>query len=147
MKNFFKKLIEMLFLFHKFSFQTKLSKDEISKRVGLFISGNSTDYYGWVKENGFYVAKRAFKSLIILHIANSFATVAWAKITVEEETTTVSVLLSMNIIVWIIALLMVFAILISQIVWYPVFLLIMYFAFFRPAKRLKEKLESLLTEN
>ena len=126
MKRFFKKLIEMIFLFHKFSFQTKLSKEEISKRVGLFISGNSTDYYGWVKENGFYVAKRASKSLIILHIAMSFAPVASAKITIEEDITTVSVLLRMHIVVWIIVLLIFFVILISYIVWSPVFLLIIH---------------------
>lgn len=144
MKKIFRKISEMIFLFHKFSFQTKLPKNKISERAGLFMSGD--DYYGSLRENGFYIGKRPYKSFIIGHARNSFAPVFIGKITDESDVVTVSVIIRMSILVWIITLMLSVVFLIS-IVFYPLFLLVMYFAFFRPAKKMKEELVALLCEN
>ena len=144
MKKILKTVLEILFLFHRFRLQTKLTKEEILKRVERFVIESKSDYDGWGK------IEEPFKSFMLFGgFRNSFAPVAVAKIVEANGVTTVSCLLRMNIIIQIlmvpIYLSMFFYVFMAPVS--LIFLVLLHCAFFHPAKRLKKALINILTEN
>ncbi len=140
------KHIQRLFLFEKFEIQTKLSKQEILKRIKSFADPEYTDYYGSVSEDGFFVAEKNRKHFAGGHTQNSFAPVAKAKIEEKDGISTVSVVLRMNILV-LILFAPIYFISLMLVLPFPIMLIAVYFAFVKPAKRLKEALENLLLKD
>ena len=139
------KHIQRLLLFENFETQTKLSKQEILKRVKSFADAEYTDYCGSISEEGFFIAEKNRKTFAGGHTQNSFAPIAKAKINEKDGLCTVSIVLRMNILV-LILFAPIYFISLLLIVPFPIILIVLHFAFVKPAKRLKESLENLLSE-
>lgn len=139
------KHIQRLLLFEKFEIKTKLSKKEILKKIESFAAPEYTDYYGSVSESGFFIAEKNRKHFAGGHTQNSFAPIARAKIDEKDGISSVSVVLRMNILV-LILFVPIYLISLLLIVPFPIMLIVLYFAFIKPAKRLRETLEDLLLE-
>lgn len=139
------KIIQHLLLFEKFEIQTKLSKKEILKKINSFAQLEYTDYYGSVSENGFFLAEKNIKHFAGGHTKNSFAPIAKASIEEKDGCSTISGVLRMNILV-LILFVPIYLVSLLFIVPFPIMLIILRVAFFRPVKRLKEELENLLLE-
>lgn len=141
------KLLQHLLLFEKFEIQTKLPKREILRRMESLMDPDYSDYGGSVSEGGFWIYEKNQKTYAGGRSHNSFAPVATAAITEGGEggLTVISGVLRMNLLVqivfvpiYLISLLFIFPFLIE--------LLILHFAFWKPAKGLKEHLEYVLQE-
>ena len=139
------KIIQHLLLFEKVEIQTKMSKKEILKKINSFADPQYTDYYGSVSENGFFIAEKNRKHFIVGHTQNSFAPVAKASIEEKDGFSSVSVVLRMNILV-LILFAPIYFISLLLIVPFPIILVVLHFAFFKPSKRLREALEDILLE-
>lgn len=150
MKKILKNVLEILFLFHRFRLQTKLTREEILKRAERFVIENEEDYKGHNKKDGFTIVKRYYKSFIFGYCRNSFAPVAVAKIEEANGVTDVSCTLRMSMAVQIpfvpVYLSLFFCVFVKP-VFALVFLALFHCAFFHPAIRLKKALIALLTEN
>ena len=138
------KILQRLFLFEKYDMTTRLSKKEILKKIDSFADPEYTDYYGSISENGFFIAEKNRKHYAGGHSQNSFAPVANASITEGDGMTTVSIMIMMNPLV-LIFFAPIYIISLLTVVLFPLMLIFLYFAFVRPAKRLREALENLLT--
>ncbi len=139
------KHIQHLLLFEKLEIQTKLSKKEILKKIESFADPDYTDYYGSVSDDGFFIAEKNRKHFVGGHAQNSFAPIARAKIDEREGISSVSVVIRMNILV-LILFVPIYLISLLLIVPFPIMLVVLYFSFIKPAKRLKETLENLLLD-
>lgn len=137
------KFIQRLFLFEKFEIKTKLSGHEILERIKSFTDSEYTDYYGSVSGDGFFIAEKNTKHFTGGHTSNSFAPIAKARIYEKDGISTVSVILRMNILV-LIMFAPIYLISLLMIAPFPIVLVILYFSFVKPSKRLKESLEDLL---
>ncbi len=104
------------------------------------------DYYGSASECGFFVGEKNRKHFLGGHYQNSFAPVAKAKMVEKEDVTTVSMIIRMNLLV-LILFVPIYIISLITIVLSPAVLLLLYFAFVRPAERLKQTIENLLIQN
>lgn len=140
------KLLQKLLLFEKCEIQSKLSKRQILNRIKSFADTEYSDYYGGVSECGFFIGEKNAKHFAGGHSKNSFAPVAKAKINEEDGITTVSMVIRMNLFVLILFAPVYFASLITVIL-YPFVLILLRFAFVKPAERLKQAIEDLLIEN
>lgn len=138
------KHIQHLLLFEKIEIQTNLSKKEILKKVESFADPDYTEYYGSVSDNGFFIAEKNRKAFAGGHTLNCFAPIAWAKIDEQNGISSVSVVLRMHILV-LLFFAPIYLISLLLIVPFPIILVILYFSFIKPAKRLKEALENLLS--
>ena len=141
-----KKFIQRLFLFHKYSIQTNLSKQQILDRVKSFTNDKYTDYYGSASECGFFIGEKNIKHSSFIHTRNSFAPVAKGTIVENGEVTTVSITTRMHILVLILFAPFYFISLLT-VVLFPFMLLLLHFTFVRPQKRLEEEIENLLTDD
>lgn len=139
------KFVQRLLLFEKCEIQTKLSKKEILQRIDSFADPRYTDYYGKVSDEGFYITEKNIKTFAGGHSQNSFAPVAKAKITEKEGIATVSMVIRMNLLV-LILFAPIYVISLLTVVLFPFMLLLLYFFFVKPAKRLKTSIEDLLVE-
>ena len=141
------KFFQRLLLFEKCEIKTKLSKKEILKKIKSFADSKyNSDYYGRIYENGFVIAERYIKQYAVGHSRNSFAPVAKAKIAESDNITTVSMVIRMNFLVQI-GFAPIWFISMFTIVLLPFMLILLHFAFIKPAKRLKEEIENLLRED
>ena len=140
------KFFQRLFLFEKCEIQTKFSKQQVLNRVTSFINYEHMDYYGSVWEDGFFIGEKNRKHITGGHTQNSFAPVAKAKIIEENGVTTVSMVLRMHLLVLILFIPIYIALLLT-IVLSPFVWILLYFAFVKPAKKLKLSIENLLVEN
>lgn len=138
-----KKFLQRLLLFNKYDIQTKLSKQQILDRVKSFVDDIYTDYYGSISESGFFVGEKAIKHSAFVHTNNSFAPIAKGTIVENDEVTTVTITTRMHLLtlipffpIYVISLLTVFL--------FPFVLLLLYFAFLKPQKRLEQEIENLL---
>lgn len=122
-----------------------MPKREILKKIRDF-ADSEPDYDGNVSENGFSIAEHPIRSIPGGRIHNSFAPVAKAQITEAEGTTTVSIVFRMHILVLILFAPIYFISLLT-LVTFPFMWLLMYVAFVRPVKRLKDYLTDLLTND
>ena len=138
-----KKIVQHLCLFEKFEIQTKLSRKEILKKIDSFADPEYTDYYGSVSENGFFIAEKNRKHFAFARTQNSFAPIAKATIEEKEGYSTISGVLRMNALA-LILFAPIYLISLLLIVPFPIMLIILRVAFFKPAKRLREALEDLL---
>ena len=138
--------LQKLLLFEEFEFQTKLPKKIILKKIASFADPRYTDYFGKVSDDGFFIVQKNLKSSTGGHIDNSFAPVAKAKITENDGVSTVSMVIRMNTIVSILFAPFYLAAMLS-VVLFPFVLILLYFAFMKPAKELKEAIVSLLIED
>lgn len=129
--------------FQKFELQTKLSKQDILRKVHDFADPEYTDYYGYVSDNGFIIAEKCSKHFSFGRSNNSFAPVLTAKITEKDGLSTVQGILRMRILTLLIFI-PIYILSILTIVLFPFDYLLMYFAFVRPANKLKQELEFLL---
>ena len=134
-----------MLLFEKFEIQTSLSKKEILKKVKSFADPKYTDYYGSISENGFFIGEKNIKYYTGGHSTNSFAPIAKAEINEKEGISSVSVVIRMNILV-LVLFVPIYLVSLFLIIPFPIVLAILYFAFIKPAKRLKTILEELLLE-
>ena len=140
------KFFQRLFLFEKCEIKTKLSKQEILNRVTSFVDYEHTDYYGSVSECGFFIGEKYRKHFTGGHTQNSFAPVAKAKITEENGITSVSIVLRMHLMVMILFIPF-YVVSLLTIVMFPLVWILLYFAFIKPTKKLKEQIENLLLES
>ena len=140
------KFFQRLFLFEKCEIQTKLSKQQVLNRIKSFADPHYTDYYGRISENGFFVAEKPIKHHSFLRTHNSFAPVARGKVTEKDGVTTVSMVLRMHLLVWILFI-PVYIVSFLSVFLFPLFWIVLYFAFVKPSKRLKQSIEGLLIEN
>ena len=136
------KILQKLFLFEKFEIQTKLSKQEILKRIDSISDPEYGDYYAGVLENGFIIAEQNIKYFGGGRSQNSFAPVAKATMIEKDGMTVISVTLRMNLLVHALFL-PIYILLLLAIFTIPIIYIIMHFAFFKPAKRLKTAMENL----
>ncbi len=141
-----KKFFQSFLPFQKFEIQTKLPKREILYRVDDFADPEYTDYYGHITDNGFVIAEKCMKHLTFGHSHNSFAPVATAKITEKDGISSVKGVLRMRIFCLFIFI-PIYLMSLITLVLFPFMYLLMYFAFVRPANKLKKELESLLSED
>ena len=137
------KFFQRLFLFERCEFKTRLSKKEVLKKIASFADPEYTDYYGNVWDDGFFIAEKNRKTFVFGHSQNSFAPVAKAKITENGGVTTVSMVLRMNLLV-LILFVPLYVISFLTVVLFPLLLILLRFAFIKPANRLKEAVEELL---
>jgi len=140
------KVIQRLFLFNKYSIQTKLSKQQILDRVKSFVDDKYTDYYGSISEYGFFIGEKPIKHSEFIHTKNSFAPVAKGTIIERSEVTTVSVITRMHLLA-LILFAPLYIISLFTVVLFPFMLLLLHFAFVRPQKRLEQEIENLLMDN
>jgi hypothetical protein len=137
------KIFQNLFLFEKFEIQTKLSKQEVLKKIDFFLTHEYTDYYGRISDNDFFIAGKNRKHYTGGFSRNSFAPIAKATVTQKEDITVISGVLRMNLLVLIIFI-PIYLLSLLLIFPFPFMLVILHFCFFKPAKRLKEALEVFL---
>ena len=139
------KFLQKLFLFEKFTVQTKLSKQRIQSRVESFIEAECHDYYGKATKRGFFIGEKFIKHRTFVRINNSFAPVARARILEADGTTTVSVVMRMHLFAIVFAPIYLASLL--TVLLFPFVSLLLRFAFFNPKKRLKQSLEALLIDD
>lgn len=137
------KFLQRLFLFEKYEIETRLSKKEILKKIDSFADPEYTDYCGSISEEGFFIAEKIRKSFTGGRSQNPFAPVANAKITEMDGMTTVSLVIRMNLLT-LILFAPIYLMSLITVILFPFMLLLTHFAFFKPAKRLKEALENLI---
>lgn len=137
------KILQSLLLFEKCEIKTKLPKKEILKKIDSFADPGHTDYYGSVSEDGFLITEKNMKHFPGGHSQNSFAPVAKVKIAESDGMTTVSMVIRMNLLVCILFY-PIYIIFLLTVVLFPFIFILLYFAFVKPAKRLKEAIENLL---
>lgn len=145
------KFFQRLFLFEKIEIQTKLSRAEVLDRIDSFCRIDSyngytdSDYYGSVSYDGFFVAEKNRKFNGAGYTHNSFAPVMSAKVDERDGMTVISGVLRMNTIT-LIPFSVLYLLFLLTVVLFPILHIILHFAYFRPAKRLKEKIEEILTQ-
>ena len=139
------KQLQHLLLFEAFNIRTKLSGKDVLRKTASFADPEYTDYDGDVTENGFFIAEKTLKWGSGWCSQNSFAPVAIGKIEERDGMTSISVVLRMRLLVLIIFVPIYLSALLC-VVPFPFLYLLLRFAFFKPAKRLREALESLLWE-
>jgi len=137
------KFLQRLFLFEKCDIKTKLSKKEILQKIDSFADPEYTNYYGSISEDEFFIAEKNIKHFNGGHSHNSFAPVAKAKITESDGMTTVSMVIRMNLLA-LILFAPIYLVSLLTVVLFPFMLILLRFAFVKPAKRLKEKFEDIL---
>jgi hypothetical protein len=135
------KHLQRFFLFETCKIQTKLPKREILKRI-RDIPYFEPDYKVSTSENGFFVAEKPIKR----NSHNSFVPIAKATITEAEGISTVSVLFRMNLLVIVLFAPFYFLSLLTIVV-FPVLHLLIYISFLKPAKKLKNYLTEILTND
>ena len=140
------KFFQRLFLFEKCGIKTKLSKQQILTRVTSFLGCEHTDYYGSVSEYGFFIGEKNRKHFTGGRTQTSLAPVAKAKITEENGITSVSIVLRMHLMVMILFIPF-YVVSLLTIVMFPLVWILLYFAFIKPTKKLKEQIENLLLES
>lgn len=138
-KKFGNKFLRWLLLYEKFEIETKLSKEQIQKRIISFVHSESTYYYGNISENGFFIAEKSNKHFVVVSTRNSFVPVAKAKITEKDGISTISVVIRMHILVLVLFAPIYFASLLS-VVLFPFMRIFLYFTFLKPSKRLKKSI-------
>ena len=132
-------------MFEKFEVQTKLSKDEIQRRIRTFVEFGDDTHYGSLSEDGFVVAQKFYSNSGVVIARNSFAPVAQGRIVESNGITTVSVTLRMHLSV--LALFMPLYLLCMLLVApFPLMFALGYIGFLRPAKKLRAELEELMME-
>ena len=140
------KFFQRLFLFEECEIKTKLSKKQIVSRVKAFVDYEHTDYYGSVSEDGFFIGEKNRKHITGGHTQNSFAPVAKAKIIEENGITSVSIVLRMHLLAMILFAPF-YIVSLLTVVMFPFVWILLYFAFLKPTKKLKQQIENLLTES
>ena len=140
-----KKIFRRLLLFNKYEIQTKLSKQEIRRRIESFIESERRDYYGKATEIGFFVGLRFIRYHDFVRINNSFAPIAKGEITESGEVTTVSITTRMHLLT-LILFAPIYVITLLTVVLFPLVHLLLHFAFAAPQKRLEEEIENLLVD-
>ncbi len=145
MEKHMNKIIQRVFLFERFEFKTKLSKKQIQKRVEDLTNGTYSDRCGTVNGDKFTVVKKSANYFAGGHTRNSFAPVAKCTIIEDEDITTVNGILRMKL-----PVLMLFApiyfLSMLTVILFPLTYLVVHLAFVKPADKLREELENMLTE-
>lgn len=137
--------IQWFLLFNKLKILTKLPEKEISKRLNKFISINHGCYKGRVSSTDFYITEHNIKGSPGGHSHNSFAPTADGVLTKENGMTSVLVTLKMNPFVFVFFA-HVYYLSMLLILPFPIMYSIAYFGYIKPAKKLKNALEDLFTE-
>ena len=140
------KILGKLLLFEKHTFSTKLTKQQIQRRVEEFTDFEHKRYYGRVSKRGFFIGERFVRYSDFVRIRNSFAPVATARISENDDVTTVSLIIRMHLLVLILFTPIYVTSLLTIVLFPPVFLLL-HIAFFKPAMRLNQEIENLLLCN
>ncbi len=140
------KFFQRLLLFEKFEIQTKLSKQQILNKVKSFADPEYTDYYGSISECGFFIGEKYIKQSAFVRTRNSFAPVAKAKIIEKDGMSTVSIVIRMHLLP-LILFAPVYLMSLITVVLFPFAWLLLHFTFVKPAKKLKQEIENLLTES
>ena len=139
------KLLRRLFLFDVFSLKTKLPAETVLSRIASLADPEYSDYHGHLTSFGFVLAENSLKHSEGVTVHNSFTPVAVGRVNEENGMTTVSGIIRMNL-----AALIPFAIIyvcsLFSLVFFPVMHILLHFAFYKPARRMKKALERLLTE-
>jgi hypothetical protein len=154
------KILQKLLFIEKFEIKTKISKER-AKTILKMEAAKTGDYRTYFSENVFCVAEKTRKSLVFGSIHNSFAPVAVGKLSEQDGMTVISGLIRMRLLVclpwYLVCLFSVLAVIaavvglavgeVKLLIGIPCFLFcygLPFFAFGRPAKRLKTFLERVL---
>ena len=154
------KILQKILFIEKFEIKTKLSKESVQRTLE-FETREHYDYRTYFSKKGFCVAEKTRKSLVFGSIHNSFAPVAVGKFSEQDGMTVISVLIRMRLLVcllwYLLYLFSALGLIVSLIglatgqaafaMGIVLFLFcygLPFFAFGRPAKRLKAFLENLL---
>lgn len=138
------KLLRRLLLFDRFEIRTKQPREEVLAKIESLLNNGYGEYYGRVSERGFLVGDKPIKSFGIGRMNNSFAPIARASVVEVDGETVITGILRMNLPVLIIFIPIYLGFLYTLLL-FPVAHIMLHFFFFRPAKRLREVLEGLLT--
>ena len=149
--------LQKILLIEKLEIKTKISKER-AKTVLKMEAAKNGDYRTYFSENGFCVAEKTRRYSGFVRINNSFAPVAVGKFSEQDGMTVASVLIRMRLLVcllwYLLCLFSVLAVIaavvglavgeVELLIGIPCFLFcygLPFFAFRRPAKRLKAFLE------
>ena len=141
-------------MFRSFRFETKLTNAAIFGRVRHFLYEYCDDYHGYTRDNGFVIQESKVKTFSWGRISNDFAPVAVARVITRDGKTFISVVIRMSlyeqICIDFIQVSFFLSIFFTPFESIPVFCLIllcMNLLFFRPAKRLKERIARLFADD
>lgn len=159
-----------LLLFERFKIQTTASTNDLLKSIESLIEAESDDYYGHISEDRFFIGEKNRKYHFGGQSRNSLAPIATGKIQTAETGTTVSVTVRMNLLSCIVLIPIYFCCALCFLFGtvdailqgigamagagafpsyelflpFPIMLILLFFAFWRPAKRLRKKIEAAL---
>lgn len=140
-----KKILKYLLLYERFEIKTKLTTEEIYRRLETSPHFYGDEYTGKFSEEGFVIKKRLRKIHFGGRSQNSFAPVLTAKFGTDNGLTTISATLRMNLFVqivftpiYLLSLICIFAVPVV----FPIMFLMVYFGFIRPSEKMKENLIS-----
>lgn len=140
-----RRLLRRSFLFKRFKIKTRLTKQEVMKRIRDLSDIEYGIYYGRVTEHGFSVGERHTRSAAGIMTHNSFAPIARGTVVEDGDMTLISGIMRMHLLT-IIFMAPIYLGFLSTVLLFPVLHIVMHFAFFKPAKRLQDTLEDALVE-
>ena len=168
------KILKKLLFFDRFSIKTKMTPARISRSIKMLVAPGFGKYLGWASDEGFVVRDKPFKYTAgIMRSRNAFVPVAKGHYDTDGEYTNVTVTIRMNLFVsvifyflylasalaFIIGLYMLIfesratfqspddtSMMLSCLAFFPILIAIGNFAFTRPAKRLREEIERIISE-
>ncbi len=134
-----------LLLFEKFEIKTKISKARVSKLISDLGDSQYNDYYAVISEDGFVVGEKIMKVSGAFRSRNSFAPIATATVTEEGDLRVIRGTLRMNTVA--LVFFVPLYVLSAVILWlFPFMLLLTHFAVWKSAKKLREDIENILSE-
>lgn len=168
------KILKNLLFFDRFCIRTKMTPARINRSIKMLVCPGFGKYFGWSSDEGFVIKDKPFKYTAgVMRSRNSFVPFAKGRYHTDGEFTNVNVTLRMNlfvsvifysmylssIIAFIFGLYMLIfesratfqnpydtSMMLSCLAFFPILIAIGNFAFTRPAKRLREEIERIISE-
>ena len=139
------KILRRLLLFDLFEIRAKLPADTVRARVRAMAEAEVPAYSVRMTERGFVLAERDTKAPTEGTARGAFAPIVHAAVTESDGVTTVSGIARMSL-----QTLIPFAILyvcgLLSLILIPIIHVLLHFAFFKPAKRLRKAIEHAINE-
>ena len=136
------RFLQRLLLHERLEIETKLSEEQIHKRLELFNKTEWPVYYAIDRDDKFYIAESSRKSSIGGFETSQFPSMAKARIRKAKGGHTISVVLGLDPILSVVFLPLYFFFMITLIL-FPVILLILKHEFWPSLGRLKEQIINL----
>ncbi len=168
------KIFKSLLFFDRFCIRTKMTPARINRSIRMLVDPGFGKYFGWASDEGFAVSDKPFKYTAgVMRSRNAFAPVAKGRYTIDGEYTNVTVTVRMSLFAAIVfyslyfismlgALLGLYmlifesratfqslddaSVMLSCLALFPILFVTGHLAFTRPAKRLRDEIERIITE-